>query len=109
MGTHEMNFIVGVEQIDLGLGLSASDKQKIFSPIKKQLTNDVFSEKVKNEVENLARAFDNCILDSSNFCIDKIEFTLTVGTGGEISILTVFEAGISLGTGIKVTLKKIKS
>lgn len=100
-----INFVVGYEEIDLGLGLNDSGQQKVLAPVIKAVNSDAFSNSMQKLLKKVSSAFDKCSLGDSQYTLGDIELSLTIGADGEVSILSA-AVGASAEAAIKVTLKR---
>ena len=101
-----INFVVGYEEIELGLGLSSADAPKMLVPIIKTVQTDVFSNSLNQLLNNVAVSLSNCNLDSTQYDLGDVELSLTISASGEVSILSAAQMAGGADASITVTLRK---
>ena len=106
MKTNGINFVVGYEEINLGLGLNDTAASKMLAPVIKTIQTDTLSEALEPFLSNVAVALEKCSLDSTQYTLGDVELSLTISANGEVSILSAAQIAGGAEASLKVTLKR---
>jgi actin-like ATPase involved in cell morphogenesis len=68
------------------------------------LTSEEMSEKIQKAIKSVASPVESAVSTLPNLELEKLTFTLAITSTGEVSLLSAVKAGVSIQTGLQITL-----
>jgi hypothetical protein len=95
---------------EINLGNSALGQKH--TPLIVSKTESILTDVLQNNIDVLINSvielFDGCNINSDNYEIGDVNFSISINAESQVSIMSVVSGGVSANTGIHVQLRRKK-